>query len=150
MLQICFTRKVYFDVGELGRFELDQYEVAATKHNLTSININSAELKVPFAASTRQRDQLVWTAYLQTKTTHTDEWAAVILFKDYLWTPRISAFREFGHVTAEFLSWVIMFIVIVSTTQQATLHVKLTGIIEAQQYTRAEMKVRGMSTSPWK
>ena len=55
-----------------------------------------------------------------------------------------------GHVTAEFLAWVLMFIVSVPTAQQATLHVKLAGIIQAQKYTRAEMKVRGMSTSPWK
>ena len=81
----------------------------------------------------------------------------LITFKDYTWTARIGAFQahlssdaHIGHVTAEFLAWVIMFTVPVATSEPATLHIKLTAVIQAQQYTRAEMKVRGMSTSPWK
>ena len=81
----------------------------------------------------------------------------LITFKDYTWTARIGAFQahlssdaHIGHVTAEFLAWVIMFTVPVATSEPATLHIKLTAVIQAQQYTRAELKVRGMSTSPWK
>ena len=101
-----------------------------------------------------------WPALIRLHTTsHKDllQWAATITFKDYTWTARIAAFQahftsdaHVGHVTAEFLAWVLMFTVPVPTAQQATMHVKLAGIIQAQQYTRAEMKVRGMSTSPWK
>ena len=77
---------------------------------------------------------------------------------DYLWTACIGAFQakcpgdaQIGHVTAEFLACVIMFTTVpVPTSVKATLHVKLSAIIQAQQYTLAEMKVRGMSTSPWK
>ena len=81
----------------------------------------------------------------------------LITLKDYTWTARIGAFQahlssdaHIGHVTAEFLAGVIMFTVSVATSEPATLHIKLTAVIQAQQYTRAEMKVRGMSTSPWK
>ncbi len=84
-------------------------------------------------------------------------WATTITFKDYTWTARIGAFQaklssdaHVGHMTAELLAWVIMLTVPVPTSEQATLHVKLSTIIQAQQYTRAEMKVHGMSTSPWK
>ena len=60
---------------------LDQYEVAATPHKLTIINnaLNSVELKLPSATSTRQRGQRGWTAFLKANTTYTDEWAADLL-----------------------------------------------------------------------
>ena len=117
---------------------------------------------------------MAYTSFLKNHPLYTDEWAALtllhtgsnldlllwaptIMFKDFLWTARIAAFQahftsdaHVGHVTAEFLAWVLMFTVPVPTAQQATMHAKLAGMIQAQQYTRAEMKVRGMSTSPWK
>ncbi len=87
--------KVYFNVGELDRFVLDQDEVAATPHNLTIVNnaLNSAELKVPSVTSTRQRGQLRWTAFLKINTTCTDEWVETITFKDY-------AYCSCAHCTA--------------------------------------------------
>ena len=176
LLMICFVYKIYFNLGELGRFVVDQYEVAATAQNLAAVNValNSGALKVPTATSIRQKGKLGWTAFLKAHPLYTDEWAAnivlmttshpdlllwaqTITFKDYTWTARIGAFQahfssdaHIGHVTAGFLAWVMTFTVNVPTSEQATFHIKLSAIIQSQQYTRAEVKVRGMSTSPWK
>jgi hypothetical protein len=37
-LMICFVFRVHFNVGELGRFVLDQYEIAMTPQNLMIVN----------------------------------------------------------------------------------------------------------------
>ena len=109
LLIICFVYKIYFNIGELGRFLLDQYEVAPTPQNLTAVNValNSGALKVPSATSTRQRGKGAWTAFLKVHPLWAEGWAALILlmttshpdlllwaltitFKDYTWTARIA------------------------------------------------------------
>ena len=108
LLMNAFVYKIYFNLGELGRFVVDQYEVAATAQNLAAVNValNSGALKVPTATSIRQKGKLGWTAFLKAHPLYTDEWAAnivlmttshpdlllwaqTITFKDYTWTARI-------------------------------------------------------------
>ena len=110
LLMIAFVYKIYFNLGELGRFVVDQYEVAATAQNLAAVNValSSGALKVPTATSIRQKGKLGWTAFLKAHPLYTDEWAAnivlmttshpdlllwaqTITFKDYIWTARIGA-----------------------------------------------------------
>ena len=57
VLMICFQHKIYFNLGELGRFLIDHYEVAVTAQNMAAVNavLKSVALKVPSGTSTRQK-----------------------------------------------------------------------------------------------